>query len=221
MPGFQNQSLKEYNTFNIDVKALYSFFVSSDQELFAFLDSPIFKEHRHIVIGGGSNVLFKNDFDGIVIHMQNKGIETVKETDDTIFLKAHAGENWDHLVVFCVNKGYAGIENLSLIPGTVGASPIQNIGAYGVELKDVLYETECIETDTLNIRKLKRDECGFSYRESIFKKELRNKTIILNITLKLNKKHHLKLDYGTLKHELRNIKNPGIKNVRHAEIKIR
>jgi UDP-N-acetylmuramate dehydrogenase len=218
---FQNKSLKEYNTFNINVKSLYSFFASSEQDILNFIDSALYKEHPSFVLGGGSNVLFTGDFNGIVIHIQYKGIQVVRERNNDVLVKIEAGENWDQLVEFCVNRGYGGIENLSLIPGTVGASPVQNIGAYGVELKDVFYEAEFIETATQKKRTIQKEECSFGYRESIFKKELANRAILLNVTLKLSKTHQLNLDYGSIKDELKAIKKPGIKDVREAVIKIR
>ena len=221
MPLFQNKSLKEYNTFNIDVKSLYSFFASSEQDILNFIDSAVYKEHPSFVLGGGSNVLFTRDFNGSVILIQNKGIQVVRERNNDVLVKIEAGENWDQLVEFCVNRGYGGIENLSLIPGTVGASPIPNIGAYGVELKDVFYEAEFIEKGTKKKRTIKKEECNFGYRESIFKNELANRAIVINVTLKLSKTQQLKLDYGSIKDELKAIQNPGIKDVREAVIKIR
>ncbi len=221
MPLFQNTSLKGYNTFNIDVKSLYSFFVFSEIEILEFIKKPFFKSHKHFILGGGSNVLFLNDFTGIVIHMQTKGIEIIKETSQFVFIKVQAGEIWDDLVDFCVNHNYGGIENLSLIPGRVGASPVQNIGAYGVELKDVLFETEFLLIDSGKKMVLDNNSCQFGYRDSIFKNELTENALILNLTLKLSKIHQLKIEYGTIKDELKHISHPNIKDVRRAVIKIR
>lgn len=214
-------SLKEYNTFNIDVKSVYSFFCESDSDIIEFSKSKTFKNNKILILGSGSNVLFVNDFDGLVIHMQNKGIEKVKETDDHVYLRVAAGEVWDDLVAYCVNKDIGGIENLSLIPGTVGAGPVQNIGAYGVELKDVFFELEALERNSSEIHMLDKNACKFGYRNSIFKNESKDQYIILNVTFKLTKKHKLKLEYGTIKDELRTVKEPSIKDVRNAVIKIR
>ncbi len=221
MSLYHNHSLKEYNTFNINVNALYSFFVFNEAALTEFLDTPVFKENKSIVIGGGSNILFKNNYSGVVVLMKNKGIQIVKEDSDSVYIKAQAGEIWDDLVEFCVNKDIAGLENLSLIPGTVGASPVQNIGAYGIEIKDVFYEAEFIDVLTRQKHTIRKDDCKFSYRDSIFKNELSGKVILLNVTFQLTKKPNLALDYGTIKEELKHIKTPGIKDVRNAVIRIR
>jgi UDP-N-acetylmuramate dehydrogenase len=221
MSLFHNHSLKEYNTFNINVNALYSFFVYNEESLLLFFETPIFKENKRIVIGGGSNILFKKNYNGVVILIRNKGIQTVKEDSDFIYIKAQAGEIWDDFVEFCVNRDLGGLENLSLIPGTVGASPVQNIGAYGVELKDVFYEAEYIDIQSGQKHKIRKEECKFAYRDSIFKNELSGKAILMNVTFKLSKKPKPALDYGTINEELKYIKTSGIKDVRNAVIKIR
>ena len=214
-------SLKEYNTFNIDVKSVYSFFCEFESELAEFSKTDTFKNNKILILGGGSNLLFVNDFDGLVIHMQNKGIEKVKETEDFVYLKVAAGEIWDDFVDYCVKNNLGGVENLSLIPGTVGAGPVQNIGAYGVELKDVFVESEVLNRNTSEIHKIQKHECKFGYRNSIFKNERKDQFIILNVTFKLTKKHKLKLEYGTIKDELKSVNEPTIADVRNAVIKIR
>jgi UDP-N-acetylmuramate dehydrogenase len=214
-------SLKEYNTFDIDVNAVYSFFCFSEDSLSEILSSDIYKTNQTLILGGGSNVLFLNDFNGLVILMQNKGIEKIHEDNEFVYIQAAAGEDWDEFVEYCVQNNYGGLENLSLIPGTVGAAPIQNIGAYGVELKDVLMETEAVNRKSGIKRIFTNVECEFGYRESIFKNELKNQYIILNVTFKLTKRHQLKLDYGRLNDELDPINNPRIKDVRDAVIRIR
>lgn len=216
-------SLKEYNTFNIDVKSVYSFFCLSESDITEFTKTETFKNNNILILGGGSNVLFVNDFDGLVIHMQNKGIEKVKETEDLVYLKVAAGEIWDDFVDYCVKNDLGGVENLSLIPGTVGAGPVQNIGAYGVELKDIFTELEAVNRKTSEIHKIEKDECNFGYRNSIFKNESKDQFIILNVTFKLTKKHghNLKLEYGTIKDELKFVSEPSIADIRNAVIKIR
>ena len=214
-------SLKEYNTFNIDVKSVYSFFCEVESELSEFSKTDVFKNNRILILGCGSNILFLNDFDGIVIHMQNKGVEIIKETGDFVYLKVAAGEIWDDFVNYCVKNDFGGAENLSLIPGTVGAGPVQNIGAYGVELKDVFFELEALNRNTSEIPKFNRKECKFGYRSSIFKNEHKDQFIILNVTLKLTKKHKLKFEYGTVKDELKYVNEPTIADIRNAVIKIR
>lgn len=214
-------SLKEYNTFGIDAKSVYSFFCYDETELISFLKSETAKKNPYYILGEGSNVLFSGDYNGIVIFMKNKGIKMIHQNDDFVFVKASSGEHWDDFVDYCVENNYGGIENLSLIPGTVGASPIQNIGAYGVEVKDIIFELEALNRETLETETFKNEECKFGYRSSIFKNELKNQYIILNVTFRLLKKHLLKLDYGTIKTVLKDIKSPKIKDVRQAVMKIR
>ncbi len=214
-------SLKEYNTFGIDVKALYSFFCKNEYELKEILKTDFTKKKKVFVLGGGSNVLFTKDTDDILILMQNKGIEIVREDDTNVFIKVAAGEVWDDFVDFCVKNNYGGAENLSLIPGTAGASPVQNIGAYGVEVKDIIFEVEAAEIKSGKKKIFKNRDCKFAYRNSIFKNELKNQYIILNVTYKLSKFPELKLFYGNLREELPSGKNIEIKDVRDAVIRIR
>jgi len=214
-------SLKEYNTFGIDAKSVYSFFSYNEKDLIDLLRSEIAKEKPYYILGGGSNVLFTKDYDGIIIIMKNKGIEIVNEDTNFVYVKAQAGEIWDNLVDYCVSNKLGGIENLSLIPGTVGATPVQNIGAYGVEVKNVIFELEALNRKTLKIETFKNKQCVFGYRNSIFKNELKDKYIILNVTYKLSKKHSLKLGYGAIKETLYNINKPTINDVRQAVINIR
>ena len=210
----ENISLKPFNTFRIDVKAKYFADVHSVEELSQVLNSDIRKNNKCFVLGAGSNLLLTKDFDGLVIRLNIKGI-TVCEEEEDVYVEAGAGENWHNFVMFNVEKGYAGMENLSLIPGTVGASPIQNIGAYGVEMKDCFYSLIAMEMETGITRKFNKEECQFSYRESIFKNELKGKYIITSVVFKLSKKHNLKLHYGAISEELakRGIVDPSIKDV--------
>ena len=176
-----------------------------------------------LILGGGSNILFVNDFPGLVIHQNSKGIELVAENDEQVEVTVAAGENWHQLVQFCVNKGWGGIENLSLIPGNVGAAPIQNIGAYGVELESVFSSLEALYIKTGEIRTFSKDECAFGYRDSIFKKELKGEVIIISVNLILQKNQQVQLSYKALSDylEKNRINNPGIKEVSEAVIAIR
>lgn len=209
-----NQSLLAYNTFRIDVNAKYFVEVSSIEELKEVLSSDVCKSNKLFILGGGSNLLLTKDFDGLVIRLGIKGITVCEEGDD-VYVEAGAAEVWNDFVQFNVNNGYAGIENLSLIPGTVGASPIQNIGAYGVEIKDCFHSLTAIDVDTLELKKFNKEECEFSYRESVFKNKFKGKYIICSVVFKLSKKAHLKLHYGAIQDELnkRKIADPTIRDV--------
>ena len=176
-----------------------------------------------LVLGGGSNVLFVKDYDGLVILNRIAGVETVREDENEIMLKCGAGENWHQLVLSCVEKGYGGLENLSLIPGTVGAAPIQNIGAYGVELVDVFESLEAFDIEERKAKTFTKKECAFGYRDSIFKRELKGKVIITSVALKLSKKPELNFSYSSLKEKLeeKGITNPTIKDISEAVIEVR
>lgn len=181
------------------------------------------KELPILILGGGSNILFVKDFPGLVIHQNSKGIELVEENGEEVEIRVAAGENWHKLVQFCVNKGWGGIENLSLIPGNVGAAPIQNIGAYGVELENVFSSLEALYISTKEIKTFTKKECNFGYRESIFKKELKGKVVITSVNLILQKNPKVELSYKALSDYLEENKiiNPGIKEVSEAVIAIR
>lgn len=218
----QNISLKPYNTFGIDVKAKYFVSISSIPDLKQVLLKDAYQ--NRLVLGGGSNILLTKDFDGLVILLNLKGIEIISEDDDFIHVKASAGENWHEFVLWCINKGFGGIENLSLIPGNVGTAPIQNIGAYGVELKDVFESCETLSLYSQSIHTFAKESCDFGYRNSIFKQNEKGKHIITSVTFKLTKRNHgLKINYGTIISELENkgIKNPTIQDVSNAVIFIR
>lgn len=223
MKLFQNYPLQDVTTFHAKVFAKYYTVFSSIEFLKQILSSPEVKSMPFIILGGGSNVLFTGDFNGVIIRNAMDGIDVIREDADNIYIKANAGEKWHDAVLYCVNRNYGGIENLSLIPGTVGAGPIQNIGAYGVELKDVLQEVEAMNIHTLEIRKFSNTECKFGYRDSVFKKEEKGNYIILSVTLKLNKNPKVNVSYGTLGKELDDmgITKPTIKDVSNAVIKIR
>ena len=217
-----NVSLKPYNTFGIDVKATYFCEVTTENELLDILTNKNYPEK--IFIGGGSNMLLTKNINKLVVHLNIKGKEVINETSEQVYVKASAGENWHELVVWAIDNNYGGIENLSLIPGNAGTAPMQNIGAYGVELKDVFFSCEAIHLKTLNKKVFSLEECQFGYRESIFKTSLKNQYIITSITLCLTKSNHvLKTSYGAINEELetRNIKIPTIKDVSNAVIAIR
>jgi len=168
----ENISLKHYNTFAIDVKAKYFAVFQNLEELQELLtDSKPTGYGSPLILGGGSNILLVNDVEGLVIKNEITGIEVIEQDDKHVYVKAGAGENWHKLVMYCVDNEYAGIENLSLIPGNVGASPMQNIGAYGVEVKDIFHELEAYHIKDNDVVKFSLNDCGFGYRESVFKRK--------------------------------------------------
>lgn len=217
----ENFSLKKYNTFGIEVKTKYFVEYSTLNELSNFLGTQRKQGLPLMFIGGGSNVLFTKDFEGYLLHSKINGVEIVKEEDDKVYLRVGAGEDWDEFVEYCVKNDWGGVENLSLIPGNVGTCPIQNIGAYGVEVKDVITEVESIEIDTLKKTLFTNEECRFGYRDSVFKGKLRGKHIINYVTFCLSKKHIFKLDYGNLKEALKEYDQVNLQNIRQAVINIR
>jgi UDP-N-acetylmuramate dehydrogenase len=220
----ENINLKPFNTFGIAVNARYFSKVSTAEELLELTQTPEFKNEKHLILGGGSNILFKSDFDGLIIKTELKGIEVIDESDEVVIIKVQSGELWHDLVLHCVNRQWGGIENLSLIPGTAGASPIQNIGAYGVELKDVLKEVEGIDLTTGEKLTFTNSECAFGYRDSIFKHQLKEKIFISSITLSLTKKNHLfNTSYGAIADTLKamNVHEVSIQSISDAVIQIR
>ena len=223
MNVIENYPLIKLNTFGIDVKAKYFTSINTVNELIEIKKSEKFKDHELLILGGGSNILFTKDFNGLVILNNIKGKEIVDQNEDSIILKIGAGENWHELVMYCVDNGWGGIENLSLIPGNTGTAPMQNIGAYGVEIKETFVELEALEISSGKIVKFSNSECEFGYRESVFKNKMKNKYIILNITLELNKNPILNINYGDVKAilETKKIETPTIKDVSNAIISIR
>ncbi len=208
-------SLKTYNTFGIDVTSKAFAEIFSEDELIILLNLPEWKNKKKLVIGGGSNILFTDNFDGLVIKISIPGIEIINEDQDFVYIKAGAGVNWNDLVNFCVDKNYGGIENLSLIPGTVGAAPIQNIGAYGQELKEVFYSLSGILIEKSEEKVLYKNDCKFGYRESIFKNELKDKFIITYVILRLYKKPVINLSYDAVRNEIEKLK---LENITIKEI---
>lgn len=214
----KNISLKNYNTFGINVTAKRFISVNSLHELKEVLAI----EKEIFLFGGGSNMLLTADITKLVVHLNLKGI-IVNDTDENdVFVTAEAGENWHDFVIWCISQNYGGLENLSLIPGNVGTSPIQNIGAYGVEIKDTFHQLEAIEIETGKVKIFTKEACNFGYRNSVFKNELKGKYIIVNVTFKLTKnKHHLNISYGAIKNYLSNIEHPTLKEISDAVIYIR
>ena len=217
-----NISLKKYNTFGIDVSAKDFVTATSINELQKILQ---LKPEKLFVLGGGSNMLLtKNINNSLVIHINIKGIKKIDENPGFVFINVSAGENWHHFILWCIDNNYGGLENMSLIPGNVGTAPIQNIGAYGTELKDNFIECEAIEIETGIIKSFSKIECEFDYRNSVFKNKLKGKYIITSVTFKLTKKNHiLNTAYGVIEKELddNNILSPTIKDISNAVIAIR
>jgi UDP-N-acetylmuramate dehydrogenase len=210
----ENQSLKSYNTFGIDVWTRYFAPFGTAEELDELLDWAGGKridvhpgdigvqKKRIIVLGGGSNVLFTQDVDGVVLRNEIRGIDLIDEDEDYVYVRAGAGEVWQEFVEYCIGRGWAGVENLSLIPGSVGAAPMQNIGAYGVELKDVFYELEAWHIEERKSYTFSLNDCEFGYRESVFKRRYRDQFVILHVTFRLAKKPVFHTAYGAIKEEL-------------------
>ncbi|MBK5192136.1 MAG: UDP-N-acetylmuramate dehydrogenase [Flavobacteriaceae bacterium] len=222
MKVLQNSSLKPYNSFGIDVKAERFVSVSSLEELKSVLMGNYAEEL--FVLGGGSNMLLTKDITATVLHINLKGIKVVQETEDFVYIQANAGENWHEFVLWTLAHDYGGLENLSLIPGNIGSSPIQNIGAYGVELKDHFVSCEAIDIQTIEMMNFNAEECDFGYRNSIFKNKVKGKYIITSVTFKLSKKNHqLYTNYGSINEALEEsgITNPSIQDVSNAVIRIR
>ena len=213
-------SLKNYNTFGIDVTAKRFISVTSVYEL-----QQLLKEEKDIfLLSGGSNMLLTKEIEKLVVHVDIKGISIDRENLNDIYLTVNAGENWHEFVLWCVDNDYGGIENLSLIPGNVGTCPIQNIGAYGVEVKDVITQVEAIEIETGKLVVFSSEECKFGYRNSIFKNEAKGKYVLTSVSFQLTKgEHNLNTSYGAIESELssKGIKNPTIKDISDAVIVIR
>jgi UDP-N-acetylmuramate dehydrogenase len=222
----ENFSLNNHNTFGVDISAKYFAEVNSVEDLVEILKNhqPTTNDQQLLLLGGGSNILFTQNFDGLVIQLNLKGISKEIYSDNEILITSKAGENWHELVQYCLSKNYGGLENLSLIPGNVGTSPMQNIGAYGVEIKDTFVSCKVLNLETLEVEVFDKEKCDFGYRDSIFKKEGKGKYVILEVTFKLTTKDHkIKTEYGAIKVQLEEmgIENPTIQNVSKAIIAIR
>jgi UDP-N-acetylmuramate dehydrogenase len=218
-----NVSLKSYNTFGIDVTARYLVEIGSEGSLQTMLQLSDLQYLNKLVLGAGSNILLTQPFDGVVVKVDLKGIQKIAETDQNVWLKVAAGEVWHDLVIHCLSNDYAGLENLSLIPGTVGAAPIQNIGAYGVELKDSFVSLEAVELATGQKHNFTHSDCQFGYRDSVFKHEAKGRFVIMSVVFKLDKTPTFRLNYGDLQKTIDQMhrKSLTIKDVSDAVIKIR
>jgi UDP-N-acetylmuramate dehydrogenase len=216
-------SLKKLNTFGIDVSAKSFVEINSLEDFKTLQKEPVYKSDNILILGGGSNILFTQNYNGLVIKNNLKGIEIVKEDADFVWIKAAAGENWHNFVMWCVDKNYGGLENLSLIPGCVGAAPMQNIGAYGVEIKDVCEKVYAIGLHDGKEVIFSNEDCKFGYRESVFKNILKNKFLITAVVFKLSKKPVFNTSYGAIEQELAamGVKEKSIKAISDAVIKIR
>ena len=222
MKVFKDYPLLLHNTFGMDVKAALFIEYGSVEELKEVLRMPEVKEGRWLHIGGGSNLLFTGDYPGAVLHSAIKGHEIVKENGEEVIVRVGAGEVWDDFVAYTVAQGWYGAENLSLIPGEVGASAVQNIGAYGVEAKDLITEVEAVEVSTSEDRVFKNEECGYAYRESVFKLSLKRRYVLTQVSFRLKKTPSYQLDYGNVRTELEK-RGCGLtlENVRQTIIDIR
>ncbi|HEY9561493.1 MAG TPA: UDP-N-acetylmuramate dehydrogenase [Anseongella sp.] len=218
----ENKSLKSFNTFAVPALARYFVEVNRKEDLPVLFANQERLIRPLLVLGGGSNILFTRDFEGTVLKMNIKGIR-VETSGDAVLVEAGAGEVWNDLVSYCVTNGYAGIENLTLIPGSVGAAPIQNIGAYGVELQHVFDSLEAFDTETGEFRCFNQEECAFGYRESVFKKEHRGQFIVTSVTLRLSSVFNPNTSYGAIETELarRNITKPDISDISEVVADIR
>jgi UDP-N-acetylmuramate dehydrogenase len=223
----ENFSLKQYNTFGINASAQYFSTFNTVEQLEEMLE---FKKGisntsltMPLILGGGSNILLTKNVAGLVLKNELKGIEKIAEDGEAVFIKAGAGENWHELVMYCINNNLAGMENLSLIPGNVGASPMQNIGAYGVELKDVFYELEAFHLTEKKTVKFGLNDCKFGYRESVFKRQFKNQFVITSVTYRLSKTPHFNTSYGAIEQELQamGVEQLSIQAISQAVINIR
>jgi UDP-N-acetylmuramate dehydrogenase len=215
-------SLKSFSTFGIEAAAKYMVRASHLEDILQALEK--FNSEQLLILGGGSNILFTSDFNGLVIRNELPGIEAEAESDDFMLVTAGAGENWHHFVQHCIAQNWGGLENLSLIPGSVGAAPMQNIGAYGVEIKENFYSLEALNLSDGTIRNFDAGACRFGYRESVFKQELRNRYLILSVKFRLSRKNHaIRIAYGAIREELdrAGIVEPDLRSISDAVIGIR
>jgi UDP-N-acetylmuramate dehydrogenase len=219
---FENYSLKKYNSFGVDAMAKFFFEFTELKDLMIFLRSDKSdKEEKLLVVGDGSNILFLTDFDGQVIHPNIPGIDIVREDRQNVWVEVGAGEKWDEFVSYCVDYRLGGIENLSLIPGTVGAAPVQNIGAYGQEVCTVIEKIKGYDLEKKEVMEFSADECLFSYRSSIFKHYLKNRFIISSVVFRLDKFPEFNLKYGILEEKVKEKGEKNLQNIRQAVIEIR
>ena len=224
MPEIKSHvNLKSLNTFGIEAYGDYFVEISDIADLLRLMQQNIYTSNKKLILGGGSNLLFTSDFKGLVVKNNLKGKSLVSESANDVVVKAAAGENWHEFVLWCISNGYGGIENLSLIPGCVGASPMQNIGAYGVEVKDVFEELEAYDLSTGLKRVFKNKDCEFGYRESVFKRQFKDRYFIASVSFRLKKNSAVNTSYGAINSELAimGILKPSVKDVSDAVIRIR
>ncbi len=219
-----NVDLRPFNSFGFHAVAKHFVEVNEIQELESLIRSDVFKHEKYLILSGGNNVLFRDDFfDGVVVHINTKGIEILREDGNDVVVRALAGEDWPEFVRFCVGKGWHGVENLAHIPGKVGAAPVQNIGAYGMELKDSFVQCEAMDLATGETKVFTKEECRFGYRESVFKNELKGKFVITSVDFLLKKNAPLHLEYGNIKSYLEQnaIESPTLQQLHDAICAIR
>lgn len=219
-----NIDLRPYNSFGFHATTKYFVEINDIQELDSLIQTDLFKHEKHLILSGGNNILFQEDiFDGIIVHINTKGIKVVREEGNEVVVRAQAGEDWPDFVRYTVAKGWHGLENLAHIPGKVGAAPVQNIGAYGMELKDSFLQCETIHIEAGEKRVFKKEECAFGYRESVFKCELKGQYVITAVDFLLHKQAELKLEYGNIKSYLADhgINTPTLQQLHDAICAIR
>jgi UDP-N-acetylmuramate dehydrogenase len=217
-----NFSLKKYNTFGIEAKAKQFVAVHSTDELNVILEEN--KAQKKFILGGGSNMLLTKDIDALVVHIDLKGKKIIKENENFVWVESQAGENWHEFVLWTIDQNFGGLENMSLIPGNVGTTPVQNIGAYGTEIKDTFVSCEAMAIENQEIKTFVKEDCHFGYRESVFKNEAKNQYVITSVVFKLTKRDHkINVSYGDITAELakNDITNPSLKEVSNAVIAIR
>jgi UDP-N-acetylmuramate dehydrogenase len=218
---FRNISLKKYNTFGFDYRANCLILPKTEEEAISFFRKEISREKPLLIMGSGSNILFTSDFEGTILCPDTGGIKIEEKDHENVLISAGAGVNWDNLVEWTVNKGFGGLENLSLIPGLVGATPVQNIGAYGVEVKDTIEKVRAVSIEDGSIKEFSNNDCRFEYRNSIFKDKIKGKYLVTKVYYRLTTNPMLKPDYGSLNDEINKLGDVTLKNIRQAVINIR
>ena len=219
---FENYSLRSHNTFNVEARAKFFFEFTELEDLMVFLNSnKTWKEEKLLIIGDGSNLLFLNNFDGLIIHPKIPGLWPVKEDHNNFWIEVGSGENWDEFVKYCVDSQLGGIENLSFIPGTIGAAPVQNIGAYGQEIANVIETVKGFDIRTNKEIQFSNVECKFGYRDSIFKHEYKNRVIITSVVFRLDKFPEFRLDYSNLEEKVSEKGEINLENIKRAVTEIR
>ena len=219
-----NVNLRPYNSFGFDAIAKYFVEINTIDDLQTLIQSGVLQKHKTLILSGGNNILFQKDvFDGLVVYINTKGIEILREDGNEVVVRAQAGEDWPEFVRFCVSKGWHGVENLAYIPGKIGAAPIQNIGAYGMELKDSFLQCEAMDLSTGKSKVFTKEDCHFGYRESIFKRELKGQYVITSVDFLLKKNAPLHLEYGNIRSylEQNGIENPSLQQLHDAICAIR